>query len=157
MTFFISALVSSLDPYKPSAIALSWYGSFWMIPGLIWKRPCYNLYLWPSLPIDNYFLLRVLVITHFALRGPLFGNKRGFLYLYPYTPYVIMPIKAHLEIWGNILKQEPSPYTRNVHIALALHTISNHVQSITNKYMCLEWLKLYTTQFKLKIIINKKK
>jgi len=45
MTFSISALVSSLNPYKPSAIALGQYGSLGMIAGPIWKMPCYNLYL----------------------------------------------------------------------------------------------------------------
>jgi hypothetical protein len=45
MTFSISVLVSSLNPYKPSAIALGQYGSLGMIAGPIWKMPCYNLYL----------------------------------------------------------------------------------------------------------------
>jgi hypothetical protein len=47
MTFSISVLVSSLDPYKSSAIALGSYGSLGMIPEPIWKRPCNNLYLSP--------------------------------------------------------------------------------------------------------------
>jgi hypothetical protein len=33
MAFSILALVSSLDPYQSSAIALGWYGSLGMIPG----------------------------------------------------------------------------------------------------------------------------
>ena len=47
MTFSISVLVSSLDPYKSSAIALGWYGSLGIKPGPIWKRPWNNLYLSP--------------------------------------------------------------------------------------------------------------
>ena len=39
MTFSISSRLSSLDCVS------GWYGSLGMIPGLIWKRSCINLYI----------------------------------------------------------------------------------------------------------------
>jgi len=47
MAFSILALVTSLDPFQLSAIALGIYGSLGMIPGVIWKSQCNNLYLQP--------------------------------------------------------------------------------------------------------------
>ena len=46
MTFSISSLLSPLHPYKPSTAFRSSYGSLGMIPGLIWKMSCINLYVW---------------------------------------------------------------------------------------------------------------
>ena len=52
MAFSISALLSSLDPYQPKAIADGWYGSRpradmdrGMVPWSIWKMPCYNMFI----------------------------------------------------------------------------------------------------------------
>ena len=45
MAFSISALISSVDPYQPSAIALGWYGSLGRIPGWYGKG-CVVIYIY---------------------------------------------------------------------------------------------------------------
>ena len=45
MTFSISSQLSSLDLYRPSTASRADMGLSGLIPGLIWKRSCINLYI----------------------------------------------------------------------------------------------------------------